>query len=449
MIRKSTSQISLFEPRTPIDFPLEGFVPKSSKWAILAERFSWDKVEKAFGKHYESGIGAPSVPIRRMVGLLLIAQIENLSDEKTVENWRGNAFWQFFCGELYLQNSVPCAASLLSVFRKRIGEEGARLIFALSVSLHGDKAEEKRVRVDTTVQPKNITYPTDSKLYFGIINRLHKLIQSEGIVPRRSYVRELKKLRLPLRFFGQPKKAKVAKKALRRLKTIAGALLRDVQRKLPVRLREELAEDFEFYQKALDQKRNDKNKIYSLHERDVSCVAKGKARQKYEYGSKCGIAQCAKSGVIVGATVHEGNPHDSKTLGATLESANSNRRTEVAEVVCDRGYKGAVQVNGATVLIPGATKYSGGYSERTLRKIFRSRAGIEPVIGHLKSDFKLNLCRLKGLTGDVFNLFMACSAWNFKLLVRGALRLFFVFLPKSAFFRLVFPFSSKFRPIPA
>ena len=129
----------------------------------------------------------------------------------------------------------------------------------ISAAMHGKAALEKRVLAGTTVQPKNIAYPTDSKLYAGVIGRLHKIIPREVIVPRRSYVRELKELRL--RFSGNPGKRKDAGRALSRLKTVAGALLRDTERKLAPEALETYGEDPAFYRRVLGRKPGDKNKI--------------------------------------------------------------------------------------------------------------------------------------------------------------------------------------------
>lgn len=141
---------------------------------ILANKIDWEKFEsedkKEFKKHYNDKIGRPAKPIRLMTGLLILKHIRNLSDESMVEQWMENAYYQYFCGEESFVNRQPCDASELVHFRNRIGEEGMELIFRESVRINGKDGQEKQVVVDTTVQEKNITFPTDDKLHKKIIN---------------------------------------------------------------------------------------------------------------------------------------------------------------------------------------------------------------------------------------------------------------------------------------
>jgi len=152
-------------------------------------------------------------PIRLMVGLMLLKQLENLSDERVVEAWVANPYFQAFCGETRFQWKFPCNPSNFVYFRKRIGEEGARLIFEVSVALHGDAAKEAEVTVDTTVQEKNIAFPTDTKLLTKIIKRCRKIAADEGIRLRRSFRRELPGLLLQ-RFKSN--------RIIKRIRTMAG-----------------------------------------------------------------------------------------------------------------------------------------------------------------------------------------------------------------------------------
>ncbi len=162
------------------------------------------------------------------------------------------------------QPTVPCHPTELIHFRKRIGKEGVEAIFAMSVSLHGKAAEEKAVIVDTTVQEKNVTYPTDGKLAIKMIHHLQRIAKEEGIQLRRTYVKEIKEHRIKLRYFRHPKKIKKAKASMKRLKTIVGILMRDLSRKLSSERLEHYRETFERFEKVVKQERNDKNKIYYL-----------------------------------------------------------------------------------------------------------------------------------------------------------------------------------------
>ena len=154
----------------------------------------------------------------------------------------------------------------------RIGENGCELIFKESIRINGKDSEDDNIIVDTTVQEKNITFPTDSKLHHKIIKRCHKIAKTEEIELRQSYTQTIKKLSLNQRFRNHPKNKPKAKKADRKLKTIAGRLVRKLQRKLPAQNPYYL--DLLLFAKVLSQKKNDKNKIYSLHEPDVHCISK-------------------------------------------------------------------------------------------------------------------------------------------------------------------------------
>jgi len=258
-----------------------------------AESIDREYFHHAFKKYY-SDEGRPAKPIRLMVGLLLLKQIENLSDENPVLQWKRNPYYQYFCGMEEYQPAYPCGPTDLVYFRKRIGKKGIEEIFAMSVALHGKEAEEKQVIIDTTVQEKHITYPTDAKLAIKVIRHLHWIAKEESIQLRRTYVKEIKGHRISLRFFRHPKKIKKAKAAMKRLRTIAGILMRDISRNLSQERLKAYQETFELFQKVIDQQQKDKAKIYSLHEPHICAIAKGKDHKKYEYGTKASIVTTAK-----------------------------------------------------------------------------------------------------------------------------------------------------------
>ena len=382
----------------------------------LANTINWTVFDDAFEQHYSQNNGRPSKPIRLMVGLLLLKQLENLSDERVVLQFKRNPYYQYFCGHSNYIPGMPCNATELVHFRKRIGVKGFNLIFKMSVALHGKQAQEATVLIDTTVQEKNITYPTDAKLAIKIINRLNKLAKRHGIQQRRTYVKEVKNCRLTIRHFRHVKKRAKAKKALTRLRTIANKLIRELQRKLSTHsLFETYQKDFLFYQKVLAQQPKDKNKIYSLHEPDVYVIAKGKDHKQYEYGNKVSIVSTKDTNIIVGVASHDKNIHDSKTLNVAISHANSNRNKPIKQAVCDRGYVGAKVVLGVNIILPKkALKRDNRYQQDKKRKLCKRRAAIEPIIGHLKSDFRLSRNLLKGQVGDEINVLMAACAWNLR-----------------------------------
>jgi len=394
----------------------------------LAAIIPWSEFEQAFAKHYTPGVGRPAKPIRLMVGLQILKYIENLSDEKVVVQFKRNPYYQAFCGQTEFSLDVPCDSTELVHFRKRIGEEGFEKIFQISVGLHGKAALESTVNIDTTVQEKAITYPTDAKLAIKIINRLNKLAKAYGIQQRRTFTQEVKNLRLAIRHFRHVKRRAKAKKALKRLRTIARILIRELRRTLPKHsLFEHHQKDFLFYERVLDQQPKDKNKIYSLHEPAVYCIGKGKDHKQYEYGNKVSIASTAKTNIIVGVVSHESNIHDNHTLPDVLSHIENSRGKEVKHAVCDRGYRGKKQFGDTEIILPAPPlKRDNRYQRDKKRKRCRRRAAIEPIIGHLKTDFRLTRNFLKGIAGDSINLLMAACAWNMAKWMREAILFLFV-----------------------
>jgi IS5 family transposase len=363
-----------------------------------------------------------------MVSLLILKQLYNLSDESIVERWVENPYYQFFSGETVFQWEFPCHPTDLVYFRKRIGKKGVEKILKVSIELHGKKAHEAEVLVDTTVQEKNITFPTDTKLYKRVIEHCVGIAGKEGILLRQSYKRTTKKLMLAQRFRHHPKNRKKALSAQRKLKTIAGRLVRELERKLPAASLLTYAQDIEIYKRILSQEKKSKNKIYSIHEPQVYCISKGKDHKKYEFGSKSSIVMTKNSGIIVGAVSFSKNIYDGHTLPEALKQSGElvGRRAKVA--ICDRGYRGKRIVDGTRIEMPKKPlKRASAYEKRKARKRFRRRAGIEPVIGHLKSDFRLLRNYLKGSVGDSINLMLAAAAYNFKKLMRQLLDYLFSF----------------------
>jgi IS5 family transposase len=379
----------------------------------LAQKLPWALFERELAQFY-SPVGRPAKPIRLMVGLLLLKQIESLSDERVVAAWVQNPYYQAFCGMESFQWDVPCDPTELVYFRKRIGEAGIEKIFQASIALHGEKSLEREVIVDTTVQEKNITFPTDTKLRVKVISRVWKIAAREGIRLRRSYQRELKKILRSIRFSRKERDKKKVSAAHRRLKTIANALLRDVGRKLPPGSLAVRHEELELYNRAVNQERHDKNKIYSLHEPDVVCISKGKEHKKYEFGAKAAIAMTKTHGVIVGAKSFR-NEYDGDTLQGLLLQLKAVLGVAPEVSICDRGFRGRKEIEGTAIVLPDVPNPNASeYAKCKARKNFRRRSAIEPVIGHLKSDFRLARNYLKGTIGDAINLLLAAAAFNCK-----------------------------------
>lgn len=403
---KNTTQLGFLQPG------LKEQLSNKHPLYILADQINWQIFEDSFKKHYQANFGRPAKPIRLMVSLLMLKHIRNLSDESVVEQWAENGYYQYFSGEQVFTAKAPCEASELVHFRNRIGAEGVELIFKESIRINGKGGKEDKASIDTTVQEKNITYPTDSKLHRKIIKKCVAIAGQECIELRQRYTRTLKKLGVDQRFRNHPKNGVKARKADKKVKTIAGRLVRELERKLPA---ESYKTDLELFERVLKQKRQDKNKVYSLHEPDVVCISKGKEHKKYEFGSKVSITVTQNSGVIIGALNIAGNDYDGHTLDAALEQQQRLTGHTLKEAFVDRGYRGRKEVLGTAIHTPKT--FSGKltrYRKAKLKEGFTQRAGIEPRIGHLKADHRLSRNFYKGIKGDIINVMLAAAGMNFK-----------------------------------
>lgn len=421
----SNPQLNIFET------PLLSFINPQHELCVLASEIDWGSVEKDFSGYYADS-GRPSIPIRKMVGLMLLKQIFNLSDEALIDRWIENPYWQYFCGEHNFQKNKPMDPSEFVYFRKRIGSEGAEKLLKLSVQLFGSEACEREVLIDSTVQEKNITYPTDSKLHIRIIKKAVRIAQESGVELRQTYTRVSKQLLIDQRFHNHPKRKKKAVAAARKLKTIAGRLVRELERKLDPSQKERHSERLSIFHRILRQQKGDHTKIYSIHEPSVSCIAKGKESKKFEFGSKTGIVRTKVSGIIVGAIAFEDNPYDGHTLPEHLAQIERITGCLPKIGIVDRGYRGKRFVGETEIISPKPLgKKASSYQRNQTRKRFRARAGIEPVIGHIKHDHRMLRNYLKGATGDKINSLLAAAAFNFKKKlnqIKAELLYFFNFL---------------------
>lgn len=422
--KKASNQSSFF-------FSLEDTLSAKHPLYILANRVDWHQFEKAFTPFYCLDNGRPAKPIRLMVGLLILKHIRDISDESVVEQWSENLYYQYFCGFQEFVASVPCESSELVHFRNRIGEWGIELIFKESIRINGDDSNDDEVNADTTVQEKNITFPTDSKLHKKIIKKTLKIVKDTKSPLRQSYTRTLKKLSIAQRFRNHPKNKSKAGKADKKVKTIAGRLVRELERNLsPDSVHQKT---ILFFKKVLSQTRNSKNKFYSLHEPDVLCISKGKEHKKYEFGNKVSIVKTQNTGVIVGAMGFR-NEFDGHTLTPALEQVRRLVGKEPKTASVDRGYRGNTQIGSTRIQIPTPfnDKKQTKYEQKKLKEAHRKRAAIEPVIGHLKTDHRLGRNFYRGIVGDNINIMLAAAAFNFKRMMNKW---------KTSFFDIIIQFK--------
>ena len=283
MINKTSPQPSLFSSLA------DQLNPKHSLY-LLADKIDWQRFEASFSPLYSADNGRPAKPIRLMCGLLILKHVRNLSDESVVEQWSENAYYQYFCGMLEFTPSFPCNASELVHFRKRVGEEGMELILSESIRVNqeGDERDHHGTAfIDSTVQEKNVTYPTEAKLHKKIVRKVLSIVKSLGLPLRQSYTFVLKGIYRDQRFRNHPKNRAKALKADRRLRTIAGRLVRELKRNLAGNHDHDSL--LSLFERVLSQKRCSRKKVYSLHEPEVQCISKGKEHKKYEFGNKVSI----------------------------------------------------------------------------------------------------------------------------------------------------------------
>ena len=421
---------------------LDSMLDNHHELYVLANLIDWDVFEKSFAPLFHEDNGRPAKPIRLMTGLVILKHLRNVSDETVVEQFKENAYYQYFCGELVFTTAAPCAASELVHFRHRIKEEGMELILKESIRVNlaiedaGKKAKDKsegkdgRGRkpyygqtafIDTTVQEKNVTFPTDSKLLNKVIAYCGKVAAKEHTHVRQSYSRELKGLKRTQRFRGKSHSAKKVAKADRRMRTIAGRLVRELLRKLPEQ--SPYRERLDLCLKFVNGEKVDGHKIYSIHEPDVLCIGKGKEHKKYEFGNKVSIVR-HWSGLIIGALSFR-NEFDGHTVDKSLEQVDRIYGRKVKVLAGDRGYRGKEKSGDTAVMIPDTPKQTDSqYIKNKKHKLFCKRAGIEPVIGHCKSDHRLGRNFYKGLFGDSINVMLAAAGFNFKRAIRLSFCLF-------------------------
>ncbi|MGU7776310.1 IS5 family transposase [Burkholderia sp. MR1-5-21] len=410
--------------------PLREQINLKHPLVCLAELIDWDRLSVAMSASFVSRRGRPATSPRLIAGLLYLQHAFDLSDEDVVWQWVENPYWQVFTDETYLQTEPPIDPSSLTRWRKRLGEAGVEELLAETIEAAKrakviKTASLKRVIVDTTVMEKAIAHPTDSRLLERCREQLVKAADRHGLKLRQNYNREAPRLACQIGRYAHAKQYKRMRKALRTLRSRVGRVMRDVERQLggvAQQGRAALEDLIGRTKRILSQKTKDKNKLYALHAPEVECISKGKARQPYEFGVKVSITTTHREGLVIGARSMPGNPYDGHTLAEALEQAAilSDVSPEIA--VVDRGYKG-VAVDGVKIYHPGLRR---GIT-RGLRAMIKRRSAIEPAIGHMKTDGKLDRNWLKGALGDAIHAVMCGAGHNLRMILRK-LRLFYVLI---------------------
>jgi IS5 family transposase len=392
----------------------------------LGELMPWADFDECFGRFYKP-IGRPAKPTRLMVGLHYLKHTYDLSDEETVDRWVENPYWQVFCGFEFFQHDLPIDPSLMTRWRGRVGPEAMEEVLKASVAVALEtktvkRSSLERVTVDTTVQPKAIAHPTDSRLYLKALLLLVRQARKAGIKLRQSHTRLAKRAALKAGRYAHAKQFKRLRRELKRLRIYLGRVFRDVSRKIAGdgELEARLARLLGLVERLLAQQPKDKMKLYSLHAPEVVCIAKGKAHKPYEFGCKVGIAATNREGLFLAAPAFEGNPYDGHTLRATAAQAEAMTGVKIKRIYADKGYRGHDYDGKAKVMLCGHTR---GLTP-TMKRELKRRSAIEPMIGHAKCDGRLGQNWLLGPEGDKINALLAAAGHNLRLILRRLMLLF-------------------------
>lgn len=430
--------------------------------AVLATRMPWAQIEAALAPKFErcdrvgqvvegkdllgatktvvgagrSHAGRPKMPTRLMASLVYLKHSFNLSDEDICERWSESPLWQFFSGRDYYEHCLPCDATQIGRFRSDIGEDGLEQLLKATidtaVALRAIKPEAlERVTVDTTVQEKAIAHPVDSRLLEIARHKVVSAAKRVGIQLKQTFAKEGKELRRKAGGYAHAKQFRRLKRVVKRQRTILGIVMREVQRKISspgfaaqnAKALAELTMWLERAERVRTQQPKDKKKLYALHAPEVECIGKGKARKPYEFGVKAAVVISHQTGLMVGARSFPGNPYDGHILSAALEQASNLMQdlpVQIKVVVADLGFRGVDADNpGRDIIHRGKFKSLSPQQKGWLRR----RQAVEPAIGHLKSDHRMERCWLKGALGDALHTISCAAGYNLRWLLRAIARL--------------------------
>ena len=440
--RRESGEQDLFRAR------LDQIIDMEHALVRLARTIDWGFLETTFGAVYEDGAGRPPLPTRLMAGLAILKHTYNLSDEVVCELWLENPYYQYFCGEEFFRHRLPFDRSSMTHWRNRMGAERLQALLQESLAAATRSgaikpADLARAVVDTTVQPKNVTFPTDAKLVNRAREKLVTLAKKLGVELRQSYARVGKLALVKHQRYAHARQFDRARKTLRKLKTYLGRVIRDIARKIDgaPALETAFARLMSLARRVRDQERGQRGpKVYSLHAPEVECIGKGKPHKPYEFGVKVSVAttlkRCKGGQFVTHVQALPGNPYDGHTLAGVIPAIEGLLGNTIERVHTDAGYRGHNA--------PPEYKFK-VYTAKQKRRVtphikreMRRRSAIEPVIGHLKNEHRMDRNYLAGRHGDANNAILAAVGYNFRRLIRWITLVFALVLlaistpPKSA-----------------
>jgi IS5 family transposase len=413
--RRETGEQDLFRSR------LDQIIDMSHALVKLARAIDWRVLEERFGSVYTDGPGSPPLPTRLMAGIAILKYMHDLSDGAVCD-----------CGEEFFQHRLAFDRSSLTRWRQRIGEEKLQALLqeSLAVATRTEAMKPSdlaRVVIDTTVQPKAVMFPTDAKLMNRAREILVRLAKRCGVELRQSYARVGKLALIKHQRYAHAHQFKRANKALRKLRTYLGRVIRDIGRRIEGNdaLQDVFARPMSLARRVRDQDRHQRGKVYSLHAPEVECIGKGKAHRPYEFGVKVSVVTTLKHSTggqfVAHVAALPGNPYDGHTLATVIPAMEQMIGNTIERALTDAGYRGHNAPPSHKFKV-----YTAGQKRRVTSQIkreFKRRAAVEPVIGHLKAEHRMGRNHLAHRAGDAINAMLAAVGYNFRLLLRW-LRLF-------------------------
>ena len=420
--RRESGEQDLFRSR------LDQIIDTKHALVKLARTIDWRFLEERFGEVYTDSPGQPPLPTRLMAGLAILKHTYDLSDEVLCERWVENPYYQFFCGEEFFQHRLVFDRSSLTRWRNRMGEERLQALLqeSLSVAVRTEAikpSDLSRVIIDTTVQPKNVTFPTDAKLLNRAREKLVRLAQLSGVGLRQSYARVGKFALIQHQRYAHAKQFKRANRALKKLRTYLGRAIRDIGRKIAgdAVLEVKFERLLMLARRVREQQQRQRGpKVYSLHAPEVECIGKGKAHRPYEFGVKVSVAttleHAAGGQFVTHVKALPGNPYDGHTLATVIPDMEALVGNTLARILADKGYRGhtAPPDYKFRIFLSGQKR---GVTPKIKRQL-RRRSAVEPVIGHLKAEHRMGRNYLWFKHGDANNAVLAAAGYNFRRLIR-------------------------------